>query len=124
MKKVILSFTALSVLLTSCTSKHVIPSDQVLQDPEKYKIEAVTTLDGQVIEFPKGANVQHGRVVGFSKDGTLKRIPLSELKWIRGYDSKAHTVTGKGALVLIPICLLILYFCWYSVYAIGQFGAQ
>ncbi|MCK4321861.1 hypothetical protein KAX08_05025 [candidate division WOR-3 bacterium] len=106
MKKGIIVFTALSVLVTSCTSKYMIPNEQALQDPEKYKIKAVTTVDGEVIEFREGVSIQHGRVVGYSKDGTLKRIPLSEVKWIRSYGSRTNTV--KSVLVVVGICLLVL----------------
>ena len=108
MKKGLLIFIALSVLVTSCTSKHIIPSEQVLQDPEKYKIEVVTLVDGEVIEFREGVSIQHGRIVGYSKDGTLKRIPLSEVKWIRGYDLKNHVT--KGVLLGVVICFSALTF--------------
>ncbi len=117
MKKVILSFTALFVLVTSCTSKYVVPTEQALQDPEKYKIEAVTTLDGEIIEFREGVSIQDSRIVGWPKDGTLRRIPLSEVKSIRGYGEKIHI--GKTLLLVVPICLFAIY-----LYAANLQGAK
>jgi len=118
MRKCLLIFIALSILITSCTSKYVVPTEQVLQDPEKYKITAVTTVDGEVIEFREGVSIQHGRVVGYSKDGTLKRIPLSEVKWIRSYGSRTNTT--KSVLLGVGICFLVLTLSGIA-FALGQY---
>jgi hypothetical protein len=95
----------------------MIPTEQVLQDPEKYEIEAVTTVDGEVIEFREGVSIQHSRIVGWSKDGTLKRIPLSEVKSIRSYGEKIHI--AKSVSLVVPICLFALF-----IYAANLQGAQ
>lgn len=97
MKKCLLIFIALSVLVTSCSYKHVIPTEQVLQDPEKYKIASVTTVDGKVIEFPYTATIRDNKIVGYSGNDSLEVIPLSEIQ------SMSHMKADRGKNIRLVI---------------------
>lgn len=108
MKKCLLIFIALSILVTGCTSKYVVPTEQVLQEPEKYKIVAVTTTDGEIVEFdPPAGVIKDSIIVGHTKDSLQRFIPFSEVKSI--YSSKMSKVfygfltgslTGIGAAMI------------------------
>lgn len=78
MKKCLLIFIALSVLVTSCTSKYWIPREQFEQEP-KHTIFGVTTVDGEKIEIKEGTSLKDNRIVGFSK---YFSIPLAEVEMV------------------------------------------
>lgn len=78
MRKFLLIFIALSVLVTSCTSKYWIPREQFEQEPE-HTIFGVTTVDGEKIEFEEGTSLKDNRIVGFSK---YFSIPLSKVEMV------------------------------------------
>lgn len=111
MKKCLLIFIALSVLVTSCSSKHVIPTEQVLQDPEKYKIASVTTVDGEVIDFPYTATIRDNKIVGYSKNDSLEVIPLSEIQ------SMSHMKADRGKNIRLVIGCVGALACVFVLFA-------
>jgi hypothetical protein len=118
MFKKIIAVMVLVCFITSlqgCYSKHQIHREQLEQHPE-YRIAKVVTVDGEVIEFDtelgSGAALRGDEIEGFTKEGSFKIIPYSQVKML--YIQKLQpvetffAVIGVSALMVGGIVLIIL----------------
>lgn len=113
-KKIISAVTLLCfALFTGGCHTHCDIRKEQLPKYSGYQIDKVEMTDGEVIEFEnkkgKEATLKQNEIVGSTKDGTFRILPLSQVKWIHvsKYDKrKTNTYiigTAIAAVALVAI---------------------
>ncbi|KPL19637.1 MAG: hypothetical protein AMJ92_02510 [candidate division Zixibacteria bacterium SM23_81] len=107
-KRTIVAFTLICFVayLQGCYSPRQISREQLEQHPD-CSIAKVVTVDGEIFEFTTSpglrAHIRENMIEGRLKDGTLTRIPLSQVKmvYIKRFDAVRSCILGISVLVLL-----------------------
>ena len=81
----ILTLLCFALCMQGCYTRCQIKKQQLPKYPQ-YHIDKVVMLDGKFIEFKnkkgKEAVLKESKIEGFTKDGTFKSVPLSEVETV------------------------------------------
>jgi hypothetical protein len=110
-----LTLACFIVSLQGCYHNRKIDLERLEEHPE-YTITTVITVDGEVVEFEregaKAAVLRDQEISGYSRDGRLRVIPLSQVRmiYVRKFDVAATVLLGIGvsALVFLAVVAIII----------------